>query len=139
MDVQPQSLLRRNSRNGASSTEPKGITDRRTSHRLPSLLHELVHYDLVEKSDAGSWVLRSEVQSSLDNLVGTQVEDERLVFVGLRCQRCGIRTVTSLVEDVRLCDPCAKRRDEDDGDGIAEPSARGAAGHFRRHHFRRAG
>ena len=116
--------------------------DRRMNDRLPSLVHELLYYRAVERTDAGTWVLRPELESALEaQHLATMSPNGHRVFVGLRCEQCTRRTVTSMVDGRRLCQSCATPDTT-----IGEPTAAATevpAGTGRRrrsgHHLRRAG
>jgi hypothetical protein len=80
---------------------------RRTQARLPSLVHELIHYGLVERTAPGVWHLKGDVQALLEQgATATAVEQPERLFIGLRCQVCGVRDTTALVHGRRLCPAC---------------------------------
>ncbi len=118
------------------------IGDRRVGERLPSLLHELSYYGLVERTGPGEWVLRPDVQAALEAQGRTIDGVERRVFVGLRCEQCRARTVTKMVGERRLCVSCAEAEGRVDPPSL-DPETTSPSRHPRRrrlpHHLRRAG
>ncbi|HEX4218475.1 MAG TPA: hypothetical protein VHZ02_08905 [Acidimicrobiales bacterium] len=75
--------------------------------RLRPLMHDLIDFGLVERTAPGVWALKGDVQSLLEveyGLDGDNRDDH--VFIGLRCEHCGERTITSLFEGQRLCSSC---------------------------------
>ena len=113
--------------------------NRRMKDRLPSLLHELVDSELVQRTAPGEWVLSAELQSKLEEQLASRGMARRRVFVGLHCEGCGVATVTWLSEGRRLCAACAEPTAE--GTVIAPPElARHRSWRERgAHPFRRAG
>jgi hypothetical protein len=91
---------------------PPGDSDhagvgRRMQARLPSLVHELIHYELVERTAPGVWHLKGDVQALFEQGAAvTAVEQPDRLFIGLRCQGCGVRDTTALVRGRRLCPAC---------------------------------
>lgn len=80
--------------------------EQRRLGRLSPLLHDLIAWDLVYRTDAGSFVLRDEVQRRLAETSARQSRTAPEVYVGRPCQRCGTSGVTRMVDGVRLCDAC---------------------------------
>jgi hypothetical protein len=127
----------------ATRTPPLAVLndDRRINDRLPSLVHELLYYRMVERTEAGTWVLRPELEAALEaQHLATVPATGHRVFVGLRCEVCSRRTVTSMVEGRRLCQSCAT------ADPTAGPPATdvteaptGSGRRRRSGHLRRAG
>jgi hypothetical protein len=113
--------------------------NRRTQDRLPSLIHELVDSELVQRNAPGEWVLSAELQAMLEEQSVSRGMVRRRVFVGLHCEGCGVATVTWLSEGRRLCAACAEPPAE--GAVTAEPDpARTRSWRTRgAHAFRRAG
>jgi hypothetical protein len=91
-------------------------TGRRLQARLPSLIHDLIDCDLVERTAPGVWHLKGDVQTLLEHEVASRNDGDRL-FIGLRCQGCGVRSVTALVEGRRLCSACRSRDEHQDALG----------------------
>jgi hypothetical protein len=112
---------------------------RRGRDRLPSLLHELVDYDMVERTAEGTWVLRTELQSALEAHQTTTTRGERRVFVGLHCEACGVRTMTSMVDGRRLCPPCAQPKVVAELPSVDGVETTGRDRRKRSLHLRRAG
>ena len=96
---------------------------RRLRARLPSLIHDLIDCSLVERTAPGVWYLKGDVQALLEREVTSRTDGDRL-FIGLRCQACGVRSVTALVEGRRLCAACRSRELLEDAPGhrTAPPS-----------------
>jgi hypothetical protein len=113
--------------------------NRRTQDRLPSLLHELMDSELVERTAPGEWVLSADLQAMLEEQSASRGMIRRRVFVGLHCEGCGKATVTWLAGGRRLCADCAEPAAE--VTAIAEPDlARPRSWRTRAPHpFRRAG
>jgi hypothetical protein len=82
--------------------------NRRTQDRLPSLLHELLDSEFVQRTAPGEWVLSAELQAMLEEQSASRGMIRRRVFVGLHCEGCGKATVTWLAEGRRLCAECAE-------------------------------
>lgn len=75
--------------------------------RLRPLMHELIDFGLVERTAPGVWHLKGDVQSLLESEYGVDGGHRGdHLFIGLRCERCGDRTITSLVDGQRLCKVC---------------------------------
>jgi hypothetical protein len=90
------------------SAAPCAGIERRARQRLRPLMHELIDCRLVERSAPGVWMLKGDVQGLLEEEYGTADESRsRRIFIGLRCERCGVRAITSLVDGARICSPCA--------------------------------
>jgi hypothetical protein len=76
--------------------------------QLSPLIHELLSWDLVVRTEAGEFVLTDDVQVRLAELSSRQAHPSTAIYVGRSCQRCGTTGITRLVEDVRLCPACAR-------------------------------
>jgi hypothetical protein len=82
--------------------------ERRMKLRLRPLMHELIDGRLVERSAPGVWTLKGDVQGLLEHEYCTAGEGRGdRVFIGLRCEICGLRAITSLVDSRRVCSSCA--------------------------------
>jgi hypothetical protein len=79
---------------------------RRRLDRLSPLLHDLITWDLVYRTESGSFLLREDVQRWLEEAAARRTRSAPEVYVGRPCQRCGACGVTRMVEGVRLCDAC---------------------------------
>lgn len=80
----------------------------RVKVRLPSLMHELIDCRLVERSAPGVWTLKGDVQALLeDQYRATHERGNNRIFIGLRCEGCGVRAITSVVDGRRICSSCA--------------------------------
>ncbi|HEY5110470.1 MAG TPA: hypothetical protein VII96_12765 [Acidimicrobiales bacterium] len=91
---------------GMRSLQPFEDPKRRLDLLVP-LLHELVAWDLVQRGDDGSFVLRQDVQERLAALSADRPLRSAEVFVGRKCQVCGLVRLTRMVDGVRTCSPCA--------------------------------
>ncbi len=75
--------------------------------RLAPLLHELLAWDLVRRTDSGGFEIPEEVQERLAQLSSLQSGTIAQVYVGRKCGRCGSMRVTRMVDGVRLCTTCS--------------------------------
>jgi ribosomal protein L37AE/L43A len=73
---------------------------------LVPLIHELLTRDLVHQSETGSFVLRDDVQQRLRELSEAPVASAPQVFIGRKCETCGLIRVTRLVNGLRMCGDC---------------------------------
>jgi hypothetical protein len=90
------------------SAAPYAGVERRAKLRLRPLMHELIDCRLVERSAPGVWTLKGDVQGLLEDEYRTAQEGRSdRVFIGLRCEICGVRAITSLVDSKRICSSCA--------------------------------
>lgn len=88
---------------------------RRMQARLSSLVHELIHYGLVERTAPGVWHLKGDVQALLEQGASAMaIEQPDRVFIGLRCQGCGMRDTTALLRGRRLCPACRSSAEAED-------------------------
>jgi len=74
------------------------------AERFAPMLHDLVQWGLVQRSEEGSWVLRDDVQNCLDAYPQPQAEAQ--VYVGSRCQECGTSAITWASDGRHLCASC---------------------------------
>jgi hypothetical protein len=52
--------------------------------------------------------VEGDVQGLLEDEYGTADEGRSSrIFIGLRCELCGVRAITSVVDGVRICSSCA--------------------------------
>lgn len=75
--------------------------------RLAPLLHELIAWDLVRRTESGGFEIPDEVQERLARLSSLQSGSIAQVYVGRKCGRCGSMRVTRMVDGVRLCSTCS--------------------------------
>ena len=66
--------------------------------KLVPVLHELVAWDLVQRADDGSFVLRQDVQERLAALTADRPGHSVEVFVGRKCQVCESVKLTRMVD-----------------------------------------
>ena len=74
--------------------------------QIAPLIHELVAWDLVRRTESGAFVLKDDIQQRLQELAALQPTAVAQVFVGRPCQRCGAVGVTRLVDGTRICAEC---------------------------------
>ena len=79
--------------------------------RLTPLIHDLLTWDLVRRSDSGGFELREDVQQRLEELSSSRSVHAAEVYVGRRCERCGALSVTRLVGGMRTCSNCSSALD----------------------------
>ncbi len=75
--------------------------------RLAPLIHELVAWDLVYRTDAGEFVLHDDVQHRLAELTALRHQPAAQLYIGRLCQRCGTVGVTRLLDGVHVCSACS--------------------------------
>src|SRR5665811_949238 len=75
--------------------------------RLGPLLHELLTWDLVYRSESGAFLLRDDLQQRLDEMSLLQTRSTTQVYVGRPCEHCGVVAVTRLVDGTRACAACS--------------------------------
>jgi hypothetical protein len=114
------------------SLQPFDDPKRRLDLLVP-LLHDLVAWDLVQRDVDGNFVLRQDVQDRLSALTVDRPLRSAEVFVGRKCQVCGLVRLTRMVDGVRTCSPCATPAIvESDADADAG-RPKGQWGFFHRH------
>ncbi len=127
----PQAGVEWTMRSAEAVDDPKRQLD-----RLVPLLHELVSWDLVRRTEDGSFVLRQDVQERLAVLTADRPIRSAQVYVGRKCELCGLVRLTRMVDGVRICSTCSKTALPVD----TVPAAAGPAalkvqrGLFHRHH-----
>jgi hypothetical protein len=113
-----------------TAPSPSAAEDRtKRLDQLSPLIHDLLAWELVIRTDDGAFELREDVQHRLAELVARQSHPTAAVYVGRPCAHCGATGVTRLVDGVRACPACAQTRPADldaptDIEGGA-PKARG--------------
>lgn len=118
---------------GMRSQQPFEDPKRRLDQLVP-LLHELVAWDLVQRSGDGSFVLRQDVQDRLAALTADRPTRSAEVFVGRKCQVCGSVKLTRMVDGVRTCSLCSRvALDPAASDDEVGPARKGHRGFFHRH------
>ncbi|MGO8873750.1 MAG: hypothetical protein ACLQPH_20590 [Acidimicrobiales bacterium] len=80
--------------------------------RLTPLIHDLLTWELVRRSDTGRFELREDVQQRLEELSAGRSLHTADVYVGRRCERCGALAVTRLVGGMRTCSSCSSALDQ---------------------------
>ncbi len=86
------------------ATEPHALD--RGLQGLAPLIHELLSRGLVRQSETGAFVLRDDVQQRLSELSEAPVASAPQVFIGRKCETCGLIRVTRLVRGLRMCSDC---------------------------------
>jgi hypothetical protein len=76
--------------------------------RMGPLVHELIAWDLVVRTESGTFVLSDDVQRRLQETSARQWTSTPEVYVGRTCHRCGASGVTRMVGEARLCDACSR-------------------------------
>jgi hypothetical protein len=74
--------------------------------RLSPLIHQLLAWDLIYRSDTGTYLLREDVQQRLVAMESAAAPPTAEVYLGRKCQSCGSIRATRLVEGVRVCELC---------------------------------
>jgi hypothetical protein len=74
--------------------------------RLSPLIHQLLAWDLIYRSEDGTYLLRDDVQQRLVAMEPTAATPTAEVYLGRRCQSCGSVRATRLVDGARVCEPC---------------------------------
>lgn len=72
---------------------------------LIRVVGELRRQRLAFRVAPGVWSLRGDVQSLLEGITESKAPGRR-VFIGLRCDACGARSMTSLVNGRHVCEIC---------------------------------
>ena len=90
---------------GRSEKAPSKVGTRGRTEHMGPLVHELITWDLVVRSDSGEFVLLDDVQQKLGEALA-QAGSTPDVFVGRPCEACNTLTVTRLVDGSRVCGPC---------------------------------
>lgn len=76
--------------------------------QLSPLIHDLLSWELVVRTEDGGFQLTEDVQQRLAETSARQSHPSAAVYVGRSCQRCGTTGITRLVGEVRLCPVCAR-------------------------------
>jgi hypothetical protein len=95
--------------NGRGSEIPLVVRPVEKGRRLDALaplMHQLITWDIVTRTEEGTFVLQDDVQERLQELSAAHPHSTAAVYVGRMCQRCGVVGVTRLVEDELLCSSC---------------------------------
>ena len=108
---------------------------KRQLDRLVPLLHELVAWDLVRRTDDGDFVLRDDVQERLAVLSSDRPNRAAQVYVGRKCERCERVALTRMVDGTRICSTCSlvARTASDVAPDVPPVSLKGTRGFFHRH------
>jgi hypothetical protein len=95
--------------NGRGSDIPlvvRPVENGRRLDVLAPLIHQLITWDIVTRTESGTFALQDDVQERLQELSAAQAHSTAAVYVGRMCQRCGVVGVTRLVDDELLCSSC---------------------------------
>lgn len=76
--------------------------------RLAPLIHQLLTWDLVARSESGEFQLRDDVQQRLQEFSAVPTPVTAQVYLGRKCEACGLVRATRMVEGARVCGPCSK-------------------------------
>ena len=101
---------------GRSGGHPSGMPSLRAvsdpspqCDRLVPLLRELVTAKLVVQTVDGKFELSDAVQTRLHALTADRPPPSAQVYVGRRCELCGVIKVTRMVDGLRTCTTCHER------------------------------
>jgi hypothetical protein len=89
--------------------------------QLSPLIHELLAWDLVHLDESGTFVLHDDVQQRLKEVSALRPTSTAQVYVGRQCERCGVVSVTRLIDGARVCSSC--NRSMSAVDAPVEPQA----------------
>jgi len=108
---------------------------KRQLDRLVPLLHELVAWDLVRRTDDGDFVLCDDVQERLAVLSSDRPNRAAQVYIGRKCERCERVALTRMVDGARICSTCnlVARTASDAVPDVTPASLKGTRGFFHRH------
>ncbi len=76
--------------------------------RLAPLIHQLLAWDLVARSESGMYQLRDDVQQRLQEMSAVPTPVTAQVYLGRKCETCGLVRATRMVDGSRVCGPCSK-------------------------------
>ena len=96
------------------------VDHRRRLDQLAPLIHELIAWDLVYCDDSGNFVLHDDVQSRLQEVAALRPQAIAEVYVGRQCERCGVISVTRLIDGARICSTCSRAAKEQVPEPISE-------------------
>jgi hypothetical protein len=85
---------------------PIGFDQAQRLDRLAPLIHQLLAWDLVTRSESGNYVLQDDVQERLQAISAVPVPATAQVYLGRKCEACGLVRATRMVDGVRVCGPC---------------------------------
>lgn len=105
--------------------------------RVIPLIRDLLTWDLVERTEPGSYRLRDDVQRWLETEASRQGHPSAAVFIGRSCERCGVVAVTRLVDGARTCAPCGRLAKEAVAQSPTEPIPTQRSDDRRGRHVRR--
>ena len=74
--------------------------------RLSPLIHQLLAWDLIYRSESGAYLLRDDVQERLQAMVPATASPTAEVYLGRKCESCGLIRATRLVDGSRVCELC---------------------------------
>ena len=84
---------------------PIGFDHAQRLDRLAPLIHQLLAWDIVTRSDSGSYVLQDDVQERLQAIAAVPATAQ--VYLGRKCETCGLVRATRMVDGARVCGPCS--------------------------------
>ncbi|MGA3147494.1 MAG: hypothetical protein ABSF33_08455 [Acidimicrobiales bacterium] len=88
-------------------TVPIGFEHAQRLDRLAPLIHQLLAWDLVTRSESGAYVLQDDVQERLQAMSAVPAPVTAQVYLGRKCETCGLVRATRMVEGARVCGPCS--------------------------------
>jgi hypothetical protein len=104
---------------------PSTVDPHRRLDQLAPLIHELIAWDLVYEDASGTFVLHDDVQRRLQEVTAHRPQSIAQVYVGRQCERCGIVSVTRLIDGSRICAPCSRAAKEADIETTPDKPTRG--------------
>ncbi len=91
---------------------PIGFEHAQRLDRLAPLIHQLLAWDLVTRSESGTYVLQDDVQERLQAMSAVPTPVTAQVYLGRKCETCGLVRATRMVDGARVCGPCSKAASE---------------------------
>jgi len=86
---------------------PDGFGQAQRLDRLAPLIHQLLAWELVDRSESGRYELRDDVQQRLQEISAVPTPVTAQVYLGRKCETCGLVRATRMVDGHRVCGPCS--------------------------------
>jgi ribosomal protein L37AE/L43A len=99
------------------------VDPRRRLDQLSPLIHELIAWEMVYRDESGEFVLYEDVQHRLHEVAAQRPQSIAEVYVGRQCERCGVVSVTRLIDGLRICASCSRTAKDADIEPISEKPA----------------
>jgi hypothetical protein len=84
-----------------------GLDNAQRLDRLAPLIHQLLAWDLVTRTESGTYELRADVQQRLQEISAIAAPATAQVYLGRKCETCGLVRATRMVDGHRVCGPCS--------------------------------